>query len=413
MNVANLTPPVGSAGSVTSVGAATGNGDAGMGQLFSLQMLQTFETMLDSKGAVASPAGLSEEDQKLLDELMALIAQLLAAGQQGNAELNEQVGEKAAAVEQLLGKVFGQGMELASQAGVDLKQLLSKLSQKEASADEMDKVAALLEALKNQKGNESKAKHGALPLRSETIPNLNASQQEAFKTISPLRMNLGLAAYKLEAGVSSQPIQPTLSGSLLNQEGNPEESLLTTANQISVVSQQAPQTQSVASFQQAVGQTHHVNANQLPQQLTQLFVSKLQLSGHNGVHEARLILNPQSLGQVDVTITSHNGVITAQFHAETQAGKDLLDNQLPQLRLALTQQGLQVDRLEVNQQQDTAFSFQQQREQAGQQRDNQQQQQQKQAEQEFALEAFVDSSETSESLWNRLRESARGVDDLV
>lgn len=413
MNVANLTPPVGSAGSVTSVGAATGNGDAGMGQLFSLQMLQTFETMLDSKGAVASPAGLSEEDQKLLDELMALIAQLLAAGQQGNAELNEQVGEKAAAVEQLLGKVSGQGMELASQAGVDLKQLLSKLSQKEASADEMDKLAALLEALKNQKGNESKAKHGALPLRSETIPNLNASQQEAFKTISPLRMNLGLAAYKLEAGVSSQPIQPTLSGSLLNQEGNPEESLLTTANQNPVVSQQAPQTQSVASFQQAVGQTHHVNANQLPQQLTQLFVSKLQLSGHNGVHEARLILNPQSLGQVDVTITSHNGVITAQFHAETQAGKDLLDNQLPQLRLALTQQGLQVDRLEVNQQQDTAFSFQQQREQAGQQRDNQQQQQQKQAEQEFALEALVDSSETSESLWNRLRESARGVDDLV
>lgn len=156
MNVANLTPPVGSAGSVTSVGAATGNGDAGMGQLFSLQMLQTFETMLDSKGVVASPAGLSEEDQKLLDELMALIAQLLAAGQQGNAELNEQVGEKAAAVEQLLGKVFGQGMELASQAGVDLKQLLSKLSQKEASADEMDKVAALLEALKNQKAMKAK-----------------------------------------------------------------------------------------------------------------------------------------------------------------------------------------------------------------------------------------------------------------
>ncbi|MGN7470229.1 flagellar hook-length control protein FliK [Brevibacillus sp. SAFN-007a] len=411
MNVANLTPPTGSVASVPAASAVTGNGDVGLGQLFSMQMLQSFETILDAKGADAAPGGLSGEDQQLLDELMALIAQLLAAGQQGNEELNVQVDEKAAALEQLLGKGTGQGLELSPRVGEEWKQLLSKLSQQEASPEELGKLATLLEALKQQKGSESKPKQGALPLRSETFLPVNASQQEAFKAIAPLRMNLGLAAYKMEAGVSSQPVQLMLSGSLLNQEGNPEESIPTTASQQPIVAQQAPQTQSVASFQQPVGQPHHVNANQLPQQLTQLFVSKLQFSGQNGLHEARLILNPQSLGQVDVTITSHNGVITAQFHAETQAGKDLLDNQLPQLRLALTQQGLQVDRLEVNQQQDTAFSFQQQREQAGQQRENQQQQ--KQDEQEFALEAFVDSSETSESLWNRLRESARGVDDLV
>ncbi|KZE53118.1 flagellar hook-length control protein [Brevibacillus parabrevis] len=410
MNVANLTPPVGSAGSVTTATGTAGNGEAGLGQLFSLQMLQSFEAMLDSKGAVAAPEGLSEDDQKLLDELMALIAQLLAASQQGNQELNGQVEEKAAAVEQLLGKASGLSQELQAQSGMDLKQLLSKLSQSETSSEELNKLAALLESLKNQKGNESKQKNGVLQLRSEAVPVLNASQQEGFKTISPLRMNQGLAAYKLEAGVATQTVQPALSGSLLNQEGNQEDGGLTMANQTPVVAQQTTQTQN-ASFQQPQVQPHHVNANQLPQQLTQLFVSKLQLGGQNGVHEAKLILNPQSLGQVDVTITSHNGVITAQFHAETQAGKDLLDNQLPQLRMALTQQGLQVDRLEVNQQQDTAFNFQQQREQAGQQRENQQQQ--KEEEQEFALDALVDSSETSESLWNRLRESARGVNDLV
>lgn len=411
MNVANLTPPVGSAGSVTVAGVATGNGEVGLGQMFSMQMLQAFESILDSKGAEMAPEGLSPEDQKLLDELMALIAQLLAAGQQGNEELNVQAEEKAAAVEQFLGKWSGQGLELPAQAGVDLKQLLSKLSQKEATSEELNKLAALLEALKNQKGNESKAKPGVPHLRSETLPKLSDTQQEAFKTISPLRMNVGLAAYKLEAGVSSRPM---LSSSLVNQEGNSEESLLTTANQNPLVTQQAPETQNVASFQQPTRQTHHVNANQLPQQITQLFVSKLQLSGQNGVHEAKLILHPQSLGQIDVTITSRNGVITAQFHAETQAGKDLLDNQLSQLRLALTQQGLQVDRLEVNQQQqDNTFSFQQQREQAGQQRENQQQQEKQNEQQEFVFEELIDSSETSESLWNRLRESARGVDDLV
>lgn len=411
MNVANLTPPVGSAGSVTSATGTAGNGEAGLGQLFSLQMLQSFEAMLDSKGAVAAPEGLSEDDQKLLDELMALIAQLLAASQQGSEELNGQVEEKALAVEQLLGKVAGPALEFQAKSGVDLKQLLSKLSQNEASPEEMDKLATLLESLKNPKGTETKPKYGVMQLRTETVPVLSTPQQEAFKTILPLRMNLGLAAYKMEAGVPTQAVQPTLSGSMLNQEGNPEDLLLTNTSQNPVITQQANQTQNVATFQQVANQPHHVNASQLPQQVTQLFVSKLQLGGQNGVHEAKLILNPQSLGQVDVTITSHNGVITAQFHAETQAGKDLLDNQLPQLRMALTQQGLQVDRLEVNQQQDTAFNFQQQREQAGQQRENQQQQ--KEEEQEFALDALVDSSETSESLWNRLRESARGVNDLV
>ena len=105
------------------------------------------------------------------------------------------------------------------------------------------------------------------------------------------------------------------------------------------------QSQPTQSFQQSGVQTHQVHANQLPEQVTQIFVSKMNIKQINGVHEAKLVLNPQSLGQVDVTIKSHNGVITAQFHAETQAAKDMLDNQLPQLRAALTQQGLQVDRL--------------------------------------------------------------------
>ncbi|TGU81368.1 flagellar hook-length control protein FliK, partial [Mesorhizobium sp. M00.F.Ca.ET.186.01.1.1] len=163
------------------------NGEGGWGQLFSLQMLQSFEALLDSKGAVAAPEGLSEDDQKLLDELMALIAQLLAASQQGNQELHGQVEEKAAAVEQLLGKASGLSQELQAQSGMDLKQLLSKLSQSETSSEELNKLAALLESLKNQKGNESKQKNGVLQLRSEAVPVLNASQQEGFKTISPLR----------------------------------------------------------------------------------------------------------------------------------------------------------------------------------------------------------------------------------
>ncbi|MFS0553052.1 flagellar hook-length control protein FliK [Brevibacillus sp. 179-C9.3 HS] len=407
MNVANITPAVGSAGSVTAVPASNAGGTS-LGQLFSMQLIQVLDQAGNAEEVAVAPEGLSEEEMQAMAELMALIAQLLNSGQNAQGELPPETQEKfAAAIEQLLGKAQGN----AGQVSEELKQMLANLKKGEATPSDMDKLAALLESLKNQKGNVEETKRSGLNLRSDVLANLNTTQQDTFKTISPLRLNQGLSAYKLEAGIQSQTVQSTLQGGLLNQEGNAQEGLLTGNGQTPIIASSNTQSQSVQTFQQSAVPTHHVNANQLTQQVTQLFVSKMQMTQNNGVHEARLILNPQSLGQVDVTITSQNGVITAQFHAETQAGKELLDNQLPQLRAALTQQGLQVDRLEVNQQQDTAFNFQQQREQARQQQENKQQQ--NKDEQEFALDALVDNNESTEALWNRLRETARGIDDIV
>lgn len=407
MNVANLTPAVGSAGSVTATPVVNAGG-TGLGQMFSTQLMQVLDQVGNPEDTMVAPEGLSEEDMLALAELMALLAQLLGSGQSAQDELPPDAQEKfATAIEQLLGKAQGN----AGQVSEDLKKILANLKKGEATPNELDKLAALLESLKNQKGNAEESKRSGLNLRSDVMANMNTTQQDTFKTISPLRLNQGLSAYKQEAGIQSQTVQSSLQSSFLNQEGNAEEGMLNGNGQSPIIASSNTQTQSVQTFQQQSVPTHHVNANQLTQQVTQLFVSKMQLTQNNGVHEARLILNPQSLGQVDVTITSQNGVITAQFHAETQAGKEMLDNQLPQLRAALTQQGLQVDRLEVNQQQDTAFNFQQQREQARQQQENRQQQDKD--EQEFALDALVDSNESTEVLWNRLRETARGIDDIV
>ncbi|MED1917393.1 flagellar hook-length control protein FliK [Bacillus thuringiensis] len=407
MNVTNLTTAVGSAGSVTATPVANAEG-TGLGQLFSMQLMQVMDQVGNAEETAFASEGLSEEDMLALDELMALLAQLLGSGQATQDEIPTDAQQQFAnSVEQLLGKAQGN----AGQVSEDLKQILANLKKGEATSDELNKLAALLESLKNQKGNAEESKRSGLNLRSDVLANMNTTQQDTVKTISSLRLNQGLSAYKLEAGIQSQTVQPTLQGGLLNEEGNAQEGMLNGNGQTPIIATSNTQTQSVQTFSQQSVPTHHVNANQLTQQVTQLFVSKMQLTQNNGVHEARLILNPQSLGQVDVTITSQNGVITAQFHAETQAGKEMLDNQLPQLRAALTQQGLQVDRLEVNQQQDTAFNFQQQREQARQQQENQQQQDKD--EQEFALDALVDSNESTEVLWNRLRETARGIDDIV
>ena len=45
-----------------------------------------------------------------------------------------------------------------------------------------------------------------------------------------------------------------------------------------------------------------------------------------------------------------NGQLTAQFMTDNPAARELLENQLSQLRTALSGQGLQVERLEVVQQ---------------------------------------------------------------
>ncbi|MDF2834874.1 MAG: flagellar hook-length control protein [Paenibacillus sp.] len=80
-----------------------------------------------------------------------------------------------------------------------------------------------------------------------------------------------------------------------------------------------------------------------------LIVQKFDVRSLNGATEAKLILFPEHLGQVDVKISMQNGLLTAVFQADTAMAKDMLENQMAQLRAALQAQGLNVEKLEVTQ----------------------------------------------------------------
>jgi flagellar hook-length control protein FliK len=92
-----------------------------------------------------------------------------------------------------------------------------------------------------------------------------------------------------------------------------------------------------------------INSLYFTRDMSQFVMNQLHIVQANGVSEATITLYPQHLGQVDVKLTMQDGVLAAQFTAGTALGKDLLENQLPQLRAALQTQGLQVDKLVVNQ----------------------------------------------------------------
>ncbi len=105
-----------------------------------------------------------------------------------------------------------------------------------------------------------------------------------------------------------------------------------------------------ATAKAAVPVPNPVPVQQFAEQMGRYLVKQFQLTQGNGVSEAKLTLTPQHLGQVDIRIVMNNGVLTAQFVADNPAAKELLENQMAQLRASLNGQGLQVERLEVVQQ---------------------------------------------------------------
>ncbi|XID95125.1 flagellar hook-length control protein FliK [Paenibacillaceae bacterium WGS1546] len=93
-----------------------------------------------------------------------------------------------------------------------------------------------------------------------------------------------------------------------------------------------------------------VPVQQFAEQIGKYLVKQFQLTQGNGTAEAKLTLTPAHLGQVDIRIVLQQGQLTAQFIADNSLARDLLENQMAQLRASLSGQGLQVDRLEVVQQ---------------------------------------------------------------
>jgi flagellar hook-length control protein FliK len=97
-----------------------------------------------------------------------------------------------------------------------------------------------------------------------------------------------------------------------------------------------------------------VLADEFADTMEGLIVQKFDIRSLNGATEAKLILFPEQLGQVDVKISMQNGLLTAVFQADTAMAKDMLENQMAQLRAALQAQGLNVEKLEVTQSSTTA-----------------------------------------------------------
>lgn len=77
-------------------------------------------------------------------------------------------------------------------------------------------------------------------------------------------------------------------------------------------------------------------------------MEKIKVSIKPEISEVKMILKPEQLGEVSLKIATQNGIVTAQFIAENQKVKEIIEANFNQLKDMLNEQGINVGALEVN-----------------------------------------------------------------
>jgi flagellar hook-length control protein FliK len=94
----------------------------------------------------------------------------------------------------------------------------------------------------------------------------------------------------------------------------------------------------------------------LAKEAAAVFQPMIQVKELDDKMEATFSLTPEHLGSVDVKVSLQDGRITAQFYADSAAGKHMLELHVDSLYTALQQQGLHVDAIDISQQSAPGFS---------------------------------------------------------
>lgn len=117
-------------------------------------------------------------------------------------------------------------------------------------------------------------------------------------------------------------------------------------------------TQTAGHLQQQVTQTKNVTVTlpaEKPAQSDALIkeiqnlINRSQLSGQPGNMKLFLKLFPENLGQIRIELVQKDGVMTARLLATTAMGKELLENNINQLKAGFVAQNIQMERIDVAQ----------------------------------------------------------------
>lgn len=96
-----------------------------------------------------------------------------------------------------------------------------------------------------------------------------------------------------------------------------------------------------------------VPVQRLAETLSEWIASPARLAGNGSETRLRINIFPEHLGHVEILVSAAGGKVSAQIIASHGAAKEAVELQLHQLRLSLTQQGVEIDKLEVREDKST------------------------------------------------------------
>ncbi|MDO5519480.1 MAG: flagellar hook-length control protein FliK [bacterium] len=82
-------------------------------------------------------------------------------------------------------------------------------------------------------------------------------------------------------------------------------------------------------------------------QIVTNLVEQIKLTINPANTSVELVLNPESLGKVQIVVAEKDGVLTARMNVENQIAKEALESSLQQLKQSFEEQGLKVQKVEV------------------------------------------------------------------
>ncbi|MZQ81587.1 hypothetical protein GQF01_05510 [Paenibacillus sp. 5J-6] len=242
-----------------------------------------------------------------------------------------------------------------------LPELMTNLKDQTADFVTTENAAAAMEGILNKKEVASTDKPSHHKFSSKKTTDQNIEMMNTVTVVQPAKSKLELLALRSGFLTTQVDASSTSGDTLPSLVDLPTDSEATTSSVVTIADLQRTQ-QSQAVVDKTVAPT--LNAANFAEEMTDHVLKNMKITLADGFSEAKLSLFPKNLGHIDVKISMHDGQLIAQFAAESAAAKQMLENQLPQLRQALITQGLQVEKLEVTQSQNMQSSmFQEQRQQ--------------------------------------------------
>lgn len=92
-----------------------------------------------------------------------------------------------------------------------------------------------------------------------------------------------------------------------------------------------------------------INLNQIKQfrEIINQIVEQIKIAVKPDTSSMEIQLNPEHLGKINLQIVAKDGVLSAQFTAQTQIAKEAIESQIMTLKENLNNQGLKVEAIEV------------------------------------------------------------------